>query len=50
MEALTPDEVTIIGAVLDLRSKSVSQVMTPIANVFTLSTDDTLDEALVDMV
>lgn len=50
VEALTPDEVTIIGAVLDLRSKSVSQVMTPIANVFTLSTDDTLDEALVDMV
>ncbi|KAI7874242.1 DUF21-domain-containing protein [Lichtheimia hyalospora FSU 10163] len=50
VEALTPDEVTIIGAVLDLRSKSVSQVMTPIANVFTLSTDDTLDEALVDMI
>lgn len=68
VEALTADEVTIIGtylmascfvsllaqprlgAVLDLRSKPVSQVMTPIEDVFTLSVEDILDEALVDKV
>lgn len=47
VDALTEDEVTIIGAVLDLRSKPVSQIMTPIQDVFTLSTEDLLDEALV---
>ncbi|KAI9497321.1 hypothetical protein BDB00DRAFT_805993 [Zychaea mexicana] len=50
VEALTSDEVTIIGAVLDLRSKPVSQIMTPIADVFTLAVDDILDEALVDRI
>ncbi|KAI8974735.1 hypothetical protein BDB01DRAFT_806285 [Pilobolus umbonatus] len=50
VDALTIDEVTIIGAVLDLRSKPVSQIMTPIKDVFTLSTDDILDEALVDKI
>lgn len=50
VDALTEDEVTIIGAVLDLRSKPVSQIMTPIADVFTLSTDDILNEELVDKV
>ncbi|KAI7892734.1 putative hemolysin [Mucor mucedo] len=50
VDALTEDEVTIIGAVLDLRSKPVSQIMTPIADVFTLSTEDLLDEALVDKI
>ncbi|CAO3644352.1 unnamed protein product [Mucor hiemalis] len=50
VDALTEDEVTIIGAVLDLRSKPVSQIMTPIADVFTLSTEDILDEALVDKI
>jgi CBS domain containing-hemolysin-like protein len=50
VDALTEDEVTIIGAVLDLRSKPVSQIMTPIADVFTLSTEDLLDEELVDKV
>ncbi|KAI7849829.1 hypothetical protein BDC45DRAFT_519701 [Circinella umbellata] len=50
VEALTSDEVTIIGAVLDLRSKPVSQVMTPISDVFTLSIDDILDEELVDKI
>jgi CBS domain containing-hemolysin-like protein len=50
VDALTEDEVTIIGAVLDLRSKPVSQIMTPIDDVFTLSTDDTLDEKVVDKV
>lgn len=50
VDALTEDEVTIIGAVLDLRSKPVSQIMTPIADVFTLSTEDILNEELVDKV
>lgn len=50
VEALTSDEVTIIGAVLDLRSKPVSQIMTPIRDVFILSVDDILNEALVDKV
>ncbi|OBZ91946.1 Protein MAM3 [Choanephora cucurbitarum] len=50
VDALTEDEVTIIGAVLDLRSKPVSQIMTPIADVFTLSTDDILNEELVDKI
>ncbi|CDS10379.1 hypothetical protein LRAMOSA03055 [Lichtheimia ramosa] len=50
VEALTSDEVTIIGAVLDLRSKPVSQIMTPIRDVFILSVDDILNEALVDKI
>jgi CBS domain containing-hemolysin-like protein len=50
VDALTEDEVTIIGAVLDLRSKPVSQIMTPIADVFTLSTDDILDETLINKI
>ncbi|CEP17632.1 hypothetical protein [Parasitella parasitica] len=50
VDALTEDEVTIIGAVLDLRSKPVSQIMTPIADVFTLSTEAILDEELVDRI
>jgi CBS domain containing-hemolysin-like protein len=50
VDALTADEVTIIGAVLDLKSKPVSLIMTPIHDVFTLSTQDILDEALVDKI
>ncbi|KAI9276050.1 hypothetical protein BY458DRAFT_532995 [Sporodiniella umbellata] len=50
VDALTEDEVTIIGAVLDLRSKPVSQIMTPIADVFTLSTDDILDEKSIQKI
>ncbi|ORE05698.1 DUF21-domain-containing protein [Rhizopus microsporus var. microsporus] len=50
VDALTEDEVTIIGAVLDLRQKPVSQIMTPIADVFTLSTDDILNEETVEKI
>ncbi|KAI8647409.1 hypothetical protein BD408DRAFT_334810 [Parasitella parasitica] len=50
VDALTEDEVTIIGAVLDLRSKPVSQIMTPIPDVFTLSTETILNEELVDRI
>ncbi|KAI8366231.1 hypothetical protein BD560DRAFT_401039 [Blakeslea trispora] len=50
VDALTSDEVTIIGAVLDLKQKPVSLIMTPINDVFTLSKDDVLDESLVDKI
>ncbi|KAI8334002.1 hypothetical protein BC941DRAFT_433570 [Chlamydoabsidia padenii] len=49
-DALTLDEVTIISAVLDLRSKAVSTIMTPIDDVFTLSTEDILNEEVVDKI
>ncbi|KAI9486597.1 MAG: hypothetical protein EXX96DRAFT_549665 [Benjaminiella poitrasii] len=50
VDALTADEVTIIGAVLDLKSKPVSMIMTPMKDVFTLSTKDILNEELVDKI
>jgi hypothetical protein len=50
VDALTDDEVTIIGAVLDLRAKPVSKIMTPIADCFTLPTDAILDEKVMDQV
>ncbi|CEP13929.1 hypothetical protein [Parasitella parasitica] len=50
VDALTADEVTIIGAVLDLKSKPVSFIMTPMNDVFTLSTEDIMDEELVDKI
>lgn len=43
-ENLSEDEVTIIRAVLDLNEKNIRNVMTPIADVFTLSADTILDE------
>ncbi|BAP69367.1 protein MAM3 [Kluyveromyces marxianus] len=48
MERLTMDEVTIISAVLDLKEKKVSEIMTPIDAVFTLSADKILDEKTVE--
>jgi CBS domain containing-hemolysin-like protein len=50
VDGLTQDEVTIIGAVLDLKSKPVSFIMTPIKDVFTLSTNDIMNEELVDKI
>ncbi|TVY48353.1 Protein MAM3 [Lachnellula cervina] len=46
-ERLNEDEVTIITAVLDLKAKSVSSIMTPIADVYTMSSDTVLDEETV---
>ncbi|KAL2848922.1 hypothetical protein BJY01DRAFT_150933 [Aspergillus pseudoustus] len=43
-ERLNEDEVTIITAVLDLKAKSVQSIMTPMDQVFTLSTEAILDE------
>lgn len=47
-ETLTDDEVSIIRAVLDLNDKTLSDIMTPIEDVFTLPSDAVLDEAGVD--
>jgi metal transporter CNNM len=47
-ERLNQDEVTIISAVLDLKAKPVGNIMTPISDVFTLSLDTVLDEAMMD--
>ncbi len=47
-ERLNNDEVTIISAVLDLKEKKVREVMTPVDDVFTMSSDEILDEKTVD--
>lgn len=47
-DRLNQDEVTIITAVLDLKDKPVSEVMTPMDDVFTLSEDHVLDEKTMD--
>lgn len=43
-ENLSEDEVTIIRAVLDLNDKTVKDVMTPIEDVYILSSDTILDD------
>ncbi|GMF52049.1 unnamed protein product [[Candida] boidinii] len=48
VERLNQDEVTIISAVLDLKEKSVSEIMTPINKVYTMSSDRILDEKTVE--
>lgn len=47
-ERLNIDEVTIISAVLDLKAKPVSEIMTPIEKVYTLPSDKILDEKTVE--
>jgi metal transporter CNNM len=47
-ERLNQDEVTIISAVLDLKEKPVGSIMTPIKDVFTMSSDTVLDEDTMD--
>lgn len=49
-DRLNEDEVTIITAVLDLKDKSVASIMTPIEDVFTMSSDTILDEPMVDTI
>jgi metal transporter CNNM len=49
-ERLNKDEVTIISAVLDLKDKTVGSIMTPMADVFTLSADTVLDEAMMNTI
>ena len=47
-ERLNEDEVTIISAVLDLKAKPVGNIMTPMDDVFTMSSDTILDEKMMD--
>ena len=49
-QILNHDEVTIISAVLDLKEKSVADIMTPMEDVFVLSQDTVLDEPMIDMI
>ncbi|KAI9890014.1 MAG: hypothetical protein M1814_004530 [Vezdaea aestivalis] len=49
-DRLNQDEVTIITAVLDLKEKSVGSIMTPMADVFTMSSDTILDEKAMDII
>ncbi|EFX05892.1 duf21 and cbs domain containing protein [Grosmannia clavigera kw1407] len=49
-QRLNQDEVTIISAVLDLKEKPVSSVMTPMEDVFTMSEDTVLDESTMDLI
>ncbi|KAJ9133038.1 DUF21 and CBS domain-containing protein [Pleurostoma richardsiae] len=49
-ERLNQDEVTIIGAVLDLKEKPVQAVMTPMEDVFVMSEDTVLDERTMDII
>ncbi|KAF2638723.1 DUF21-domain-containing protein [Massarina eburnea CBS 473.64] len=47
-ERLNEDEVTIISAVLDLKAKPVGNIMTPMDDVFTMSSDTVLDETMME--
>lgn len=47
-ERLNADEVTIINSVLDLKAKPVKEIMTPIDKVFTLPSNQILDEKMVE--
>ncbi|KAI4119879.1 MAG: hypothetical protein LQ338_007217 [Usnochroma carphineum] len=49
-EQLNADEVTIISAVLDLKEKPIGSIMTPIKDVFTMSSDTVLDEKTMDVI
>lgn len=49
-ERLNEDEVTIISAVLDLKGKAVGSIMTPMADVFTMSADTVLDVKMMDTI
>lgn len=47
-DRLNQDEVTIISAVLDLKDKPVGSIMTPMDDVFTMSSDTILNEEEMD--
>lgn len=49
-DRLNQDEVTIITAVLDLKDKPVGSIMTPMKDVFTMSTDTVLDEEMMGII
>ena len=43
-ERLSREEVTVISTVLDLKDKPISSIMTPLANLFTLSNETFINE------
>ena len=47
-EPLRDDEINILNAVLELNTKKVVEIMTPIKHVTTLSADAILDHGLMD--
>lgn len=47
-EPLRDDEISILSGVLELGSKRIESVMTPLANVMVLSADTILDESTFD--
>jgi metal transporter CNNM len=47
-EPLRDDEINILNGVLELNTKSVEAIMTPMQDVVTLSTDTVLDHKMVD--
>lgn len=50
VDTLNEDEVTIISAVLELSDKPLSLIMTPLENVYTLSSDTLLSRTVVEEV
>jgi len=49
-EPLTDDEVRIIRGAIDLKEKIISEVMTPINEVYAISIDDVLDKELLQKI
>ncbi|TDL22340.1 DUF21-domain-containing protein [Rickenella mellea] len=49
-EPLRDDEISILNGVLELNTKSVVQIMTPMKDVVTLSADSVLDHKMVDYI
>ncbi|KIY67221.1 DUF21-domain-containing protein [Cylindrobasidium torrendii FP15055 ss-10] len=47
-EPLRDDEINILNGVLELNNKKVEDIMTPLEDVVTLSSDDILDHKLID--
>lgn len=47
-EPLRDDEISILNGVLELNTKSVVEIMTPMKDVVTLSSDAVMDHAMVD--
>ncbi|GAA6059512.1 hypothetical protein JCM10212_002255 [Sporobolomyces blumeae] len=49
-ETLNEDEATIISSVLDLNDKSVEDIMTPLEDIYSLSSDTKLNHTVVDQI
>eukprot|EP00127_Corallochytrium_limacisporum_P001752 Clim_evm6s78 gene=Clim_evmTU6s78 len=49
-DPLTADEATVIKSALDMRNKTVGDVLTPMDAVFMLNTEELLDESVMDSI